>query len=479
MANKPASYNWENPTKKELWGGDGGTEWNYQPNGPITEIIVSHGYFIDAISFKSVDGEGKVHSSDKYGGDGGTKDIFEIHWPNDYLESISGTYDTQNGEYFIRSLRFKTKQGIESKSYGHAFGKRFEYSMQNGIIVGFYGRRSNLLDAIGVYVKPYANLYCLTSRVLMLREERDIQPAHLLLNVKSYSLLPIDTEERGKYESKFYEFEGYPYRWKLILYPNGDSTRNGKGHISLYLAIDENNLARDDTYLTVCVDLKFFVLNNDTKKYLTIQDAEGAIMYFGKQRTVQGFSQLLSIEIFKDPSNGYLVDDACTFGAEFFIIQPSRRTRHEALTLFKDPLVETHNKDRVFIQSDGKTHTWEITQFLSKGNEEVRFNAANRTWFLHIFPKGRDTPNGDFMSLYLHVNDPSRKVYVKATVRVVDHLGNGSKEKEETISRWYDETEKEWDKPDITMQLSDIREYVNMEGTLLLQVKFDVISEIK
>ncbi|KAH7567267.1 hypothetical protein JRO89_XS07G0040900 [Xanthoceras sorbifolium] len=475
MANKAASYNWENPTKKELWGGDGGTEWNYQPNGPITEIIVSHGYFIDAISFKSVDGEGKVHSSDKYGGDGGTKDIFEIHWPNDYLESISGTYDTQNGEYFIRSLRFKTKQGIESKSYGHAFGKRFEYSMQNGIIVGFYGRRSNLLDAIGVYVKPYANLYCLTSRVLMLREERDIQPAHLLLNVKSYSLLPIDTEERGKYESKFYEFEGY--NWKLILFPHGDKANND-GHISLFLAIDERTLNRYNNS-PVYVDLKFFVLNKITNKYLTIRDTKGALMVFDKSRTVQGFSQLISLDEFQNSCNGYLVDDACAFGAEFFIVQPPSRTRQETVTLFKDPLVETHNKDRVFIQSDGKTHTWEITQFLSKGHEEVRFNAANRTWFLHIFPKGKDTPKGDFMTLYLHVNDPSIKVYVKATVRVLDQLGNESKKKEETISRWYDETEKEWDKPDITMLLSDIRGYVNVKGSLLLQIKFDVISEIK
>ncbi|KAH7567266.1 hypothetical protein JRO89_XS07G0040800 [Xanthoceras sorbifolium] len=300
----------------------------------------------------------------------------------------------------------------------------------------------------GIYVKPYADLPHPPNRVLMLQEESDIQPAHLLLNVKSYSLLPTDTEERGKYESKFYEFEGY--NWKLILFPHGDKANND-GHISLFLAIDERTL-------------------NHTK---------GALMVFDKSRTVQGFSQLLSLDVFQNPCNGYLVDDACAFGAEFFSVQPPSRTRQETVTLFKDPLVETPNKDRVFIQSDGKTHTWEITQFLSKGYEEVRFNVANRTWFLHIFPKGKDTPKGDFMTLYLHVNDPSIKVHVKATVRVLDQLGNGSKKKEETISRWYDEMEKEWDKPDITMLLSDIRGYTNAKGSLLLQIKFDVISEIK
>ncbi|KAL5778005.1 hypothetical protein ACOSP7_010931 [Xanthoceras sorbifolium] len=434
MVNKAASSNWENPTKSELWGG--GTPWNYQPNGPITEITVNHGYLIDAISFKSVDGEGKVQSSDKYGGSSGTKDL---------------------------------------SSYGYTVGENFEYSIKNGIINGFYGCQSNLLDATGIYVKPYADLPHPPNRVLMLQEESDIQPAHLLLNVKSYSLLPTDTEERGKYESKFYEFEGY--NWKLILFPHGDKANND-GHISLFLAIDERTLNRYNNS-AVYVDLKFFVLNKITNKYLTIRDTKGALMVFDKSRTVQGFSQLLSLDVFQNPCNGYLVDDACAFGAEFFSVQPPSRTRQETVTLFKDPLVETPNKDRVFIQSDGKTHTWEITQFLSKGYEEVRFNVANRTWFLHIFPKGKDTPKGDFMTLYLHVNDPSIKVHVKATVRVLDQLGNGSKKKEETISRWYDEMEKEWDKPDITMLLSDIRGYTNAKGSLLLQIKFDVISEIK
>ena len=104
-------------------------------------------------------------------------------------------------------------------------------------------------------------------------------------------------------------------------------------------------------------------------------------MYFGKARSVQGFSQLLSLEKFKDPSNGYLVDDACAFGAEFFIVQPSRRTRHEALTLYKDPNAKvTWNEGQVFKESDGKTFTWEIKNFLSKGHEELRFDAVERTW---------------------------------------------------------------------------------------------------
>ncbi|KAL5780491.1 hypothetical protein ACOSQ2_011228 [Xanthoceras sorbifolium] len=159
MANKPASYNWENPTKKELWGGDGGTEWNYQPNGPITEIIVSHGYFIDAISFKSVDGEGKVHSSDKYGGDGGTKDIvILINWPREYLIKISGTLTTCRGFPSIGSLCFDTNLK-KCGPFGHTNGTPFEFSVKDGVIVGFHGRFGTYVNAIGVYIKHSAELF--------------------------------------------------------------------------------------------------------------------------------------------------------------------------------------------------------------------------------------------------------------------------------------------------------------------------------
>ena len=46
------------------------------------------------------------------------------------------------------------------------------------------------------------------------------------------------------------------------------------------------------------------------------------------------------------------------------------------------------------------------------------------------------------------------------------------------VSRWFDENWREWVKPEITMPLSELREFLNGEGTLLLQVKFEVISQI-
>ncbi|KAK3231620.1 hypothetical protein Dsin_003501 [Dipteronia sinensis] len=86
---KGHSYNLENPTKRELWGGNGGKDWNYQPNDVITEIKVHHGKYIDSISFKSKDEDGNWRT---YGGTGGKEEPpFQIDWPSDYLASISGT----------------------------------------------------------------------------------------------------------------------------------------------------------------------------------------------------------------------------------------------------------------------------------------------------------------------------------------------------------------------------------------------------
>ncbi|KAK1555537.1 hypothetical protein Q3G72_027845 [Acer saccharum] len=151
ITNKDPSYNWKNPTKKDLWGGNGGKEWNYQPNGAITEIKVRHGKCIDSISFKSKDGDGNWR---KYGGTGGKEEPpFQIDWPRDYLASIRGTYNySDENKLVIQSLYFETRKGLPYGPFGEADdkeAKKFEFSMGEWIIVGLFGRESTLIDALG------------------------------------------------------------------------------------------------------------------------------------------------------------------------------------------------------------------------------------------------------------------------------------------------------------------------------------------
>ncbi|KAK3231617.1 hypothetical protein Dsin_003498 [Dipteronia sinensis] len=150
ITNKEHSYNWENPTKKDLWGGNGGKEWNYQPNDAITEIKVHHGKCIDSISFKSKDGDGNWR---KYGGTGGKEEPpFHIDWPRDYLASINGIYNHfDENKLVIESLCFETRKGLQYGPFGEANdkeAKKFEFSMGEWIIVGLFGRESTLIDAL-------------------------------------------------------------------------------------------------------------------------------------------------------------------------------------------------------------------------------------------------------------------------------------------------------------------------------------------
>ena len=48
-----------------------------------------------------------------------------------------------------------------------------------------------------------------------------------------------------------------------------------------------------------------------------------------------GYARLLSLETFKDSSNGYLYNDSCVFGVEIFVINCTGKW--ESLSLIKNP----------------------------------------------------------------------------------------------------------------------------------------------
>ncbi|XVF79804.1 hypothetical protein PTKIN_Ptkin15bG0018900 [Pterospermum kingtungense] len=72
----------------------------------------------------------------------------------------------------------------------------------------------------------------------IIRVTRDLPPAHFLFKINSFSLL---AEEKSieKYETDIFEAGGY--KWRLLLYPNGNKKRNQDGCISLYLQIVETD----------------------------------------------------------------------------------------------------------------------------------------------------------------------------------------------------------------------------------------------
>lgn len=103
-------------------------------------------------------------------------------------------------------------------------------------------------------------------------------------------------------------------------------------------------------------------------------------MTFDGSRQRHGFKELISIETFRNPCNGYLVDDNCAFGAEFFIIQPPALTKKETLTLVKNPSADATRKDRTLTDSSGKFHTWIIKRFRDTPTDAIGFVSQGRVW---------------------------------------------------------------------------------------------------
>ena len=130
------------------------------------------------------------------------------------------------------------------------------------------------------------------------RSLRYIQPSHYLFRVECVSALMntnIEKYESGRFEAGGYKWWVYfqsPFLYlfffflsfshefffpffffhicrRLCIYPNGNTKSNGKGYISLYLAIAETK--KLPLGWEVNVNFKLFVFNHKHDQYLTVQ----------------------------------------------------------------------------------------------------------------------------------------------------------------------------------------------------------------
>ncbi|KAM3235270.1 hypothetical protein P3L10_015306 [Capsicum annuum] len=138
----------------------------------------------------------------------------------------------------------------------------------------------------------------------------DTSPARYLLKIESFFLFT----ENGisKYESNEFEFHGY--NWKIIIHPdiNGD----GQGHISVYLAIVGTSSLHADW--EVNASFSFLIFDQIHDNYTVMR---GMKRRFCNTNTEWGFAKCVSHKTFKDPSNGYLVNDKCIFGVDLYVIK--------------------------------------------------------------------------------------------------------------------------------------------------------------
>ncbi|KAF2320498.1 hypothetical protein GH714_027735 [Hevea brasiliensis] len=301
------------------------------------------------------------------------------------------------------------------------------------------------------------------------RSKRDAPPAHYTLKIESFSQLCriLRDNDLEKYESD--DFEAGGYKWKMVLYPHGNWNRGANGHISLYLAIAEAKAIPPGSQ--VDVTLKFFVYDHIRDKYLTIQDDKMRRYHYSK--TENGFDQLISLKMFNDSSNGYLVDEHCVFGTEVHVNK--YEGKGERFSIIEEP--------------DNGAFTWKIERFskLQKGrNFSKEFSVAKHNWRLMLYPKGDSMARGNSLSLFLQLLNnsahPQLRVYAEYKLTVKDQVQESHHEI--TGSDWFISNSSVdccWGCSDF-MPLDDIYDASKgflVDDTLIVEAQISLLADVE
>ncbi|KAL5564640.1 hypothetical protein UlMin_027804 [Ulmus minor] len=234
----------------------------------------------------------------------------------------------------------------------------------------------------------------------------DAPPTHYTLKIQSFSLLTNNTID--KYESAAFEAGGY--EWKLVIYPNGNKSKNVKENISVYLAMAAAESLQ--TGWEVHAVLRLFLLDQNNDNYMVLQDTVGKERGFHRMKLEWGFDEVIPLKTFNNGANGFLVDDTCVFGAEVFVCKERGKEKGECFQIIKDPIL---NK-----------HTWRVDNFskLSTGYIESKtFDAGDHTWKIKLYPNGKEASRS-YVSLFLALESPSptSKIYAEFTLRILNQL---------------------------------------------------------
>lgn len=100
-------------------------------------------------------------------------------------------------------------------------------------------------------------------------------------------------------------------------------------------------------------------------------NADGSTGRFHVLQTEWGIPKFIDLATFNDPSNGYLIDDTCVFGAEVFIVKPTSKGYY--LSMIDEP---------------PKLYTWKFKNFSYASSETYNsesFVAGNYRWYTHAF----------------------------------------------------------------------------------------------
>ncbi|CAH8381761.1 unnamed protein product [Eruca vesicaria subsp. sativa] len=229
----------------------------------------------------------------------------------------------------------------------------------------------------------------------------------------------IETNIIDTFETRPFTVGGY--KWTLHVYLNGNTKDGGAGYVSLYVSIDKSGF-NDSAHKEVYADLRFYIFNRKERKYFTIQDTD--VWRFNAFNTMWGFSQVLPVDTFKDPKNGYLYNgEQCEFGVDVTVPTPFEES-------------ETFS-----ISSSSDKYTWKIKNFstLLKDTYSPVFSLGGKKWNLRIVPDGYGSSRGKYVSMFLQLSTNQRRAYEYIYVRVKFRVLNQGKlsNRELELRNWF------------------------------------------
>ncbi|KAM7272996.1 hypothetical protein ACFE04_027660 [Oxalis oulophora] len=140
------------------WGGDGGKPWDDGVFTGIKQIYVTRSDVATCSIQIEYDRSGQSVWSIKHGGQiGTTMHRVKLDFPHEVLTCITGYYCPVNSNErmnVIKSLTFNTSRG-KYGPFGEEIGTYFTSTTTQGMVVGFHGRASSYLDAIGVHMQHW------------------------------------------------------------------------------------------------------------------------------------------------------------------------------------------------------------------------------------------------------------------------------------------------------------------------------------
>ncbi|KAL2927932.1 BTB/POZ and MATH domain-containing protein 2, partial [Bienertia sinuspersici] len=126
-----------------------------------------------------------------------------------------------------------------------------------------------------------------TGVVQLVREQ---PPQHCILRIDSFSVVQDAVSQSCEDHINSTEFEAGGYTWMLTVYPNGNESEDGGGHLSLYVTL----IGKLISGTSINASLRFFIYDQIRDNYLTF-------LYVGDKgfnplKTVWGIPKVLPLD---------------------------------------------------------------------------------------------------------------------------------------------------------------------------------------